>query len=497
MSLAREVVSGFRWSAAARFAEHVVTLITTVVLVRLLSPEAFGLLGMAMLAIGLISVAGDLGFSAALIQRRNISRELASSLFWISGLVGGAFALLVYAAAPAVAAAYQEPKVAPILRVLSVLFALTGFGGVPTALLSREFAFARLTRVQLLAVTLGAATGIVMALNDRGVWSLVGQQLTRAATETGGVLVASRFRPVFRVRWAEVRSVASYSLNLSGSNIAGYIIQSIDNLLIGRFLGATALGFYDIAWRLIQFPVTALSQVVGRVLFPALSSMQEDDARFGRAYLNVCSAIALLSFPMILGAMLVAEPFVLAVLGKSWAQTALLLVLLGPVGLAQSIGSTTGNVYMAKARTGWLLLWSVAVGIVTTVAMWVGLAWGLVGVAVARLLVNTVLSPLNFHVALKLIGLRLKDLGRALGRIAAASLVMVAALAAFRGLLDVLDVGAPAVVLAFGIPLGIATYAWALFRYRPAVLREILETLAMADVSWARSRLHRARLAEK
>lgn len=486
MSLASEWVTGIKWSAIGRYGEQAAAFVTTAVLAHLVRPEAFGLFGMGMLVMGVGMLVANLGTVTALVQRKGPTDALAPSLFWVNLTMGLALAATAFLAAPAVAVFFEEPALVPLVRLLGTGFVIGAVGAVPRALLTREMTFSRLAVPQLAGVVAGGAAGIGMALNGMGVWSLAGQYLTRLTVETGGLMAASRFRPRLHIDLAELRSVASFSINLSGFNVLAYVTQNVDNLLIGKFLGAQALGYYDIAWRLIQYPVTAFSGVVSTVLLPALSKMQDDDTRLGIAYVRASTAIALLTFPLLLGMLALAEPFIITVLGPRWQPAVLLVVLLVPVGMAQSIGMVTGNVYMAKGRTDVLLRWGIFAAVVTVSGVSAGLVWGLVGVTVARLAVNTVLAPANVYIAFRLIGLRLRDLARALAPVAVAAGVMGMAVGLLHLAWSAWVPGPPWLLLLVGTTAGVLVYTAVLLGLRPPILHEILSTLAQADVGWAR-----------
>lgn len=497
MSFIRDVVSGVKWSAAARYGEHAVGFVTTAILAHLLSPEAFGLLALAALVTGFLSSIADLGTATALIQREDVSPSLESTVFWVSVTTATLLAILAWILAPAVALFFGEPRVTPILRVLAVGLLFSGTGAVPTALLTRDLTFDLLARVQLSAAAVGGAVGIGMALGGFGVWSLVGQYLARTVIDAMGVFLISSFRPILGVDQSHLRSVASFGVSLSGFQVTNFITRNVDNLIIGRFLGPTMLGYYDIAWRLIEYPKAALAGVVGRVMVPAYSRLQSDDERFGRAHVRVVASIGLVSIPMLLGLMVVAEPVVLLFFGESWAPAVVLVSILAPVGLAQTMGATTGSVYIAKGRTGWLFMWSLFAGIITTLGVVAGLSWGLVGIAVGRLIANSALFPINLGISLRMVRLRLRDFGVLVRPVAVAGLAMVAVVLVLRGGLDAIELAGGITDLVVSVAVGALVYLGALWRMRPPILGEILRTLEAAEMTAARPWIPRARRAEE
>jgi PST family polysaccharide transporter len=493
MSLTRQVVSGVKWSAAGRYGEQLLVLLATAILARLLAPDDFGVFGMALLASTAFTVVADLGTGTALVQRETISAPLISSVFWLNVGLGVLYCAVAYVAAPLVALFFTEPLVAPVLRVLAGTLVLGGISAVPQALLVRRLAFDRLAGAQLLAVALGAFAGVAMAVAGFGVWSLVGQQLTRGVAEAGLLLLGARLRPSPVLRVDELRGVRQFSLSLTGAQIGSYLIRNLDNILIGRVLGSTLLGYYDIAWRLIQYPLVAVTSVANRVLLPALSRLQTQEERFALAYLRSSAAVAFVSAPAMVVLFVLAEPTVRLLLGEAWVPAAPLVMVLAPVGLFQSVGAMTGNLYVARGATGRLLAWTLLAAPVTAAALLFGVRFGVTGVAISRLVANTLLSPLNFLLAAQGTSLRLRDLAKALKPVALASTVVgVVAVAARLGL-ESLGIQQPVVIVLVGSALGVLAYIGILMASRPRVLGEILETLGLAGVPGTDRLRHRMR----
>ena len=159
--------------------------------------------------------------------------------------------------------------------------------------------------------------------------------------------------------WAKVRSISSYSLNLTAFNTFNYFSRNADYFLIGRFLGAQALGYYTLAYRILLYPLQSVSAVIGRVTFPLYAQLQDDNPRFRRVYLRIARVIAALTFPMMLGLWVVAGPFVLTLFGAQWSPVIALLIIFIPVSMAQSIITTVGAIYQVKGRTDWMFRWGV------------------------------------------------------------------------------------------------------------------------------------------
>lgn len=430
--LQRSAVSGFKWSSFSQFGQQGLQVITIVILARLLKPSDFGLVSMAAIVIGFGSLFKDLGTSAAVIQRKTLSEELLSSIFWVNAAFGLLVTGTIYLLSPLIADFFRESRVEPLLQILSTTFFISGLSILQQAILERELAFAKLAKVEITAALVGSVVGISSALLGYGAWSLVFQSLAFSAMTTFLLWTASSWRPKFFFRWKEIKEVSSYSLNLTGFNMFNYLVRNMDYLLIGRFLGARNLGYYTLAYQIMLYPLQSISTVIGRVMFPVYATIQDDTARFRNAYLKVGGAIALVTFPMMFGLWALVEPFVLAVFGPQWTPVILLLAILAPAGMIQSVGTTVGAIYQAKGRTDWMFRWGVATGIVTISAFLIGLDWGIVGVAAAYTIASLLLAYPNFAIPFRLIDLSMDDLYDALRRPFTASLIMLAGVLAIK-----------------------------------------------------------------
>jgi PST family polysaccharide transporter len=429
MSLRKAAISGVKWSAVSHFGRRGLSLLTTIVLARLLAPSDFGLVAMAMVVIGFIELFQDLGTATAAIQRKAPSQALLASLFWLNAAFGLAATLVLYFVSPLAGALYREPQVIPIMRALSLSFLLSGFSNLQKSLLERNLEFDKLARVEIGTSLFATLIGVTAAYLGHGAWSLVYQMLAGNLLMTLLFWGASSWRPSWRFDWSEIRSVMAFSLNLTGSNIINYFARNADKLLIGRFLGSQDLGYYDLAYRLMLYPLQGISAVIRRVMFPLYSRMQDDVAQFSRAYLKVASAIAMISFPLMLGLAALASPFVLTLFGAAWSPVIPLLLILAPLGALQSITTTVGDIYMSTGRTDWGLWWTIGAGSLTVMSFVVGLPWGILGVTVSYAIVFVLLAYPGFAIAFRLVGLRVRDLGGALWPSAACSAVMYAVVA--------------------------------------------------------------------
>ncbi len=382
-NLRNRTLSGLGWSGAAQVARQLVQFIISVILARLLSPEDFGLIGMIIVFTGFAGVFSELGLGAALIQKLDLDERHLNSVFWVNIGTGIILTGTVVGTAPLIASFYDEPALRSLTILIALNFIIGSFNVVQNALLNKNMDFRRLAQLEITAASLASIIGITMALTGFGVWSLVWQSLMLTTVSAVMMWWVSAWRPTFSFETGALKELLGFSSNLLGFNILNYWMRNLDNVLIGKFIGSSALGIYTRAYSLMLLPISQISGVVSRVMFPVLSTIQHDIERVKRVYLRSTRSIALVTFPLMIGLLVVAKPFIMTVYGDKWRDVIPILQIFCLVGMTQSIGTTVGWIYTSQGRTDIMLKWGIFSGIVRGIAFIVGLKWGVIGVALA------------------------------------------------------------------------------------------------------------------
>ena len=387
MSLRQKVISGIGWSFGARVGQYAIGFVITVTLARLLTPSDFGLVAMVTVFAAFAALFGDMGLGAAIIQRQDIEERHLSSTFWLNIGAGLFIAAIIAACSPLIAWFYGQPILIPLTILISLNFIISSVSIVQNALLSKNMEFRRLAAINIAAITVSGGISIAMALIGFGVWSLVANSLLTAAITAAIMWHLSDWRPKLVCDFQAIRELFGFSANLMGFRIVNYWASNIDNLLIGKYVSSAALGVYSRAFELMLLPVNQLSWMLSRVMFPALSVIQDDKEKIKEIFLRANRAIALLSFPMMSGLLVVAKPFILAIYGEKWEEVIPILQIFCFLGLPRSVGTTLGWIYLSQGRTDLQFIWGgLFSGLVRIAAIIIGLRWGAIGVAVALVL---------------------------------------------------------------------------------------------------------------
>ena len=475
----KSTISGVKWSSASQFGRQGLYFIVTAILARMLSPSDFGLMGMAIVVIGFGELFKDLGTSAAIIHKKFPSDALLSSIFWVNVGFGCGFTGVIFFISPLASFFYNEPRLTGILHVLSLSFILSGLSILHNALLRKKMAFDVLAKIELFASIVGGVIGVGAAYFGAGVWSLVSQAIVTTFLTTICLWFGSTWRPKFIFSWEEIKSVYFYSLNLTGYSIFNYFARNADYLLIGRYLGTQDLGYYTLAYRLMLYPIQSVTSIFGKVLFPAFSQIKNDNTRFRRVYLKICSSISIITFPMMVGLWIVSESFVFTFVGEKWQPVSKLLMILAPVGMVQSIGATVGSIYQAKGKTDWMFRWGVASGTFVTICFIIGIRWGIIGVAWSYFLAISILIIPSFSIPFKLIDLKFCELLLYLVRPMVGSIAMLSVLIVIKSAVsNYLD---PAWELSILITAGITFYGAFMCLFNKSQMLELYSVLTRND----------------
>jgi len=469
--------SGVMWAGVSQAGRILLQLLATAALSRLLPPTDFGLLAMATIVVNFANLLRDMGTSAAVIQRATLSEELLDSVFWFNIGLGICLAVSVLILAAPVAIFFRESRLAGVLLALAISFPLTSSGLVHQALLERGLHFRQLARIELSSAGVALFIAVIAARAGLGVYSLVLNTVSLALFTTVQLWVASQWRPSLRWSAGELRSLWQFSSNLFGSQTLTYFTRNIDTMLIGRFLGALQLGWYNTAYRIMLFPVTNLSSVIARVLFPVLSRQQDNAAAFNSLYLRALSGIALITAPIMGGIWATRIQFVQVVLGERWLPVANVIAWLAPAGMLQAVGTTVGLIGMSTGNTPVMMRWSIVVFISTATSILIGLPAGYVGVARSYAIQNFIMFLPSFAVALHLVDLRLKHLLQAVGRQFLAAALMAIAVYAI-GLL--LPASWPALLkLALLVPIGAVIYFLLVWIFMRSAVLDVIGALRL------------------
>lgn len=376
-------VSGGLIAATSQSIQFALNLLSVAVLARLLTPRDFGLVAMVLTFAGFLRIFKDMGLSTATVQRDTITHAQVSNLFWINVGVGGLMSAIMAAGAPVFAWFYREPRITNITLALSGTFFLSSISVQHLALLARQLRFKGIALTEVTSLTVGVLVGIGMAWLKFGPWSLVGVQLTVPLVSVFMSWSVCRWRPQLPASRTGVRPMVTFGANMTASSFMGSIARGGDGLLVGRFYGPDALGFYSRGSALLQRPLEQFMAPMNSVFVPVLSRLQSHPERYRRTFLQVYEAITLSSFLITALFLPLSRPLTLFVLGGKWEKAASVFACFALGTLFYPPATAATWLFASQGRGKALMYASFILSSVTIGSFVAGLQFGPVGVALA------------------------------------------------------------------------------------------------------------------
>lgn len=432
--LTNRTIQGVSWSGISQAVTQSCTWIISIALARILGPDAYGVIGMITVFASFAILFGGLGFGMAIVQRKTIEERHLAAAFWMNAAMGTLITLIMIAVAPLIASFYSEPLLTPLMRVIAFRFLFDSLGIVQSALLRRAMRFRALGAIQISSGILSGLIALAIALGGMGVWSLVALTLGFAFFPLPMLWRLARWRPTWSFEWKAGKELFAFSGPVVALDVVTYWALSLDTLLIGRFMGAAALGIYSRASSLMLMPLTQVSSVVGNVMIPALSSIQEDKVRVRRSYLRAVRLVGFITFPMMVGLFVVSDHLILALLGLKWAAVIPILRIMCGVGLLNSVGRWDW-ICLSQGRTSLYFCIGAIVSVVAAIAFIIGLPWGIHGMAWACLMSNLMVWYPAWRAAGRTINLSFNEMLGAVSPVFACAVSMGAIVAGLRYLI--------------------------------------------------------------
>jgi O-antigen/teichoic acid export membrane protein len=406
-SLRMQAVHGVKWTGTSTISVTILNYARLAILAHLLTAKDFGLMGMVLVIASLGQSFSDMGISNAIIWKQDVTSEQLSTLYWLNIMAGVAVFGIVIAISPLVAAFFHEPRLVNLMFWAAFIFPIAAIGQLFQMLLQKDLLFGRLAKVEIVSASIGAAVSIVAAFYGQGAYSLIWGQLaiTACASFLFTFLGWREWRPQFVFRPGKLRGFISFGLYQMGERAVNSFAYNVDYIMVGRFLGPTALGIYMLAWQIMIAPMAKLNPVLTRVAFPVFARKQTDDRALRDGYVELSKMIAILTFPIIVLAAATAPVSVPVIFGPKWNAAIPLIQIFVLLGLLRSLSNPLWSMVLAKGRADIGFALSVSVATISAVAFWFATPHGLHLLAWVEVMVSAVLFIVCLEILRKLIAL--------------------------------------------------------------------------------------------
>lgn len=401
----KDTLKGVKWTAIEKIALQGIQFVIGLILARLLTPSDFGLVGMLAIFISVSQTFVDGGFSNALIRKIDRTDTDCSTAFYFNIVIGIVCYGLLYVASPWVADFFNTPILSDLLKVLSLSIFINSLAVVQVAKLTVDINFKAQARATVLSVVLSGCIGIGLAYHGYGVWSLAWQTVFGALFKCIILWFQTRWKPKAVFSMDSFRNLFSYGSKLLISNLIGTVYANMTTIAIGKFYTSKDLGYYSRGQQFAHLPSTAIIDTIGRVTFPILAKIQNDDARLVsvyRKYIKVTS-LPILFFLTLLAA--VAKPLILVLLTEKWLDATLFLQIFCFAFMTEHISKLNLNLLQVKGRSDLYLRLEVIKKIIAFAILMCSIPLGVVVICLSKVLNGHVTLFINTYYTGKLFGL--------------------------------------------------------------------------------------------
>ncbi|MBC8331492.1 MAG: lipopolysaccharide biosynthesis protein [Anaerolineae bacterium] len=405
----KKAIQGTFWSYLSFIVGKLLSFITTIILARLLLPEEFGLVGYATVVIDYLDVLNTLGMGTAIISRKDKIEEASNIAFYSSTILSIVLYLLAWVAAPFAAAYFSEPAVTPLLRVIALTLPIYALGAIPGAHIQKNLRFKIKIIPDFSRSFSKGLVSVVLAWAGFGVWSLIWGQIVSAFIVVILNWILGKWRPtrVFD------RQVSKEMLTFGGHIVAigfiGVLLNNVDYLIVGRVLGAAALGYYTLAYRMPELVIRTINLGVDRVAHPILSTLQWDQDELRSVYRNYLRYTSLAILPAGVGLAILSAPIIRIFYSNEWLASIPVMRWIAIAVMIAALGHIPGVLYKAINRPDILNKLALIKLPLTIAILWYGSRWGMVGVALGHVLLAFIKVTLDTVVAGRFVNFGLRQ----------------------------------------------------------------------------------------
>lgn len=402
-SLKKKTVHGVSWSVIDNIVSSGISFLVGIILARILSPVEFGILGMITVFIAVSNSIVDSGFSNALIRKTDAKDIDYNTVFYFNLILGFILYIILFFCAPAISNFFHEPLLIPVTRVMGTVLFINAFSIIQRTLLVKIVDFKTQTKISFIASIASGIVGIGMAVKGMGVWSLVGQQVSRQLLNTIFLWVYSTWRPVLEFSRQSFKELFGFGSKLLVSGLIDTIYKNIYYLIIGKFYNATQLGQYTRAEQFNMVFSSNLTSVVQRVSYPVFSSIQDESERLKQAYRSVIKTTMLVTFACMLGLAAVAKPLILIMIGEKWLPAVVFIQIICFAGMLYPLHAINLNMLQVKGRSDLFLKLEIIKKTIAVVPISLGVFYGIEFMLWGSVFTSFVAYFLNSHYSSKLV----------------------------------------------------------------------------------------------
>jgi O-antigen/teichoic acid export membrane protein len=408
-TLKQKTVRGIGWSSIERFSTQGISFCVQIILARLLTPSEYGIIGMLAIFMQLAQVLIDSGFANALIRKNNCTEKEYSTVFYYNLLLSSLVYLCFFIIAPFVANFYQVPDLVIVMRYLSITLIFNALSIIHKTILIKEINFRLLTKISVIGAIVSGGVGITLATHNFGVWALVAQQIVSSITTFVLFIIHTKWKPTYFFCKEAFQELYGFGSKLLLSSIISTIYRNLYTLCIGKKFSTIELGHYSRAEQFAMFPSSNISNIIARVAYPVFSKIQNDNDKLKIFYKKIISYTSYIIFPLMIGLIAIAKPFILTFLTEKWLGVVTLLQILCIDWMFDHLSVINLNLLYVKGRSDLALRLEIIKKTIAIIILIISLQGGIVAVCWGRVIYSIIATLINTYYTNKLIQLKFTE----------------------------------------------------------------------------------------
>jgi len=399
MNLKQKAITGIKWSTFSKIIVTILQLVQLAILARFLDPSAFGLMALVMIVIGFSQAFLDMGISNAIIHKQEITQDQLSTLYWVNILAGFILFIIISILAPFIADFYKEPELTKLIWIVATTFLIQPFGQQFMILWQKEMRFSEIAKIDIVNKSISLIVSVYLAYKGYGVYALVYGTLAGVISQTAQFMYIGleEYRPTFVFRISEIKEFLSFGAYQMGEKSINYFNSQMDVILIGKLLGAEALGIYTIAKQLIMRPAQIINPIISKVTFPTMAKVQNDTEKLKNIYLKTINYLSSINFPIYMFLLIMAPEIVLIMFGEKWIDAVPIVQILSIYGALRSTGNPIGSLLLAKGKANLGFWWNLGLFFYVPVGTYISSQWGLIGISWGLIIIMLSLIIPNWY----------------------------------------------------------------------------------------------------
>jgi O-antigen/teichoic acid export membrane protein len=409
MSLSAKTTTGILWNFSEQLARRGVGIFVTLLLARFLVPEDFGLVAMMAVFLALGGSLMDSGFREALIRLENVTQKDYATAFYANLVLGLISYGVLFAAAPTIAEFYEEPRLVELIRVASLTVIIMSFQVVQVASLSRKLNFKAQLKASFPASVISGIVAVYLAYIGWGVWALVSQTILNALLHTVLLWKMEGWRPTREFSWPSIKGMYNFGYKLFLSGVLDTVFQNLYVIVIAKVFSAPVAGLYFFANKIKELIVQQLVRSIQTVTYPALASVQNDNARLKQGYKKIVILMTIILFPGVLFTAALAEPIFQLLLPDKWSPAVPYFQLLCIVAVMMPLHSINLNILKVKGRSDLFLYLEIIKKAVHAITLLITFRYGVTAILIGQIVISFLNYIPNSYFSSKLLGYSLRE----------------------------------------------------------------------------------------